>query len=76
MHPFETYRRRQEPPMTQAALGKLLGVTRACISLIEAGKRRPGVDLMVLAAARTGIPPARLRPDMVGVLKRARTRDQ
>jgi transcriptional regulator with XRE-family HTH domain len=75
MHPFEVYRRRQEPPMTQSALAGRLGVTRAYISLVEAGKRRISVDLMVSAAVRLGIPPSKLRPDLAGALRRLRTKE-
>jgi transcriptional regulator with XRE-family HTH domain len=76
MHPFTSYRRRQEPPMTQSALAKKLGITRAMVCLIERGKRRMSVDLMVSAAIRTGIPPAQLRPDLAGALRRLQDRNQ
>jgi transcriptional regulator with XRE-family HTH domain len=72
MHPFEAYRRRQQPPMTQTALAEKLGVTRAMVSLVESGKRRMSVDLMVSAAVRTGIAPALLRPDLASALRRLR----
>jgi transcriptional regulator with XRE-family HTH domain len=72
MHPFTAYRNRQNPPMTMSALGDKLGVTRAMISLIESGKRRMSVDLMISAAIRTGIPPAQLRPDLASTLRRLR----
>jgi DNA-binding XRE family transcriptional regulator len=73
MHPFEAYRRRRNPPMTQTALAKVLGVTRAMVCSIESGKRRPSVDLMISAAVRTGIPPAQLRPDLASMLRRVQT---
>jgi transcriptional regulator with XRE-family HTH domain len=75
MHPFALYRKRQEPPMTQAELGRKLGVTRAMISLIESSKRRMSVDLMISASVRTGIPPALLRPDLAGALRRLQERE-
>lgn len=58
--------------MTQTELARRLGVTRAMVSLIEGGKRRMSVDLMISAAVRTGIEPALLRPDLAGALRRMR----
>jgi transcriptional regulator with XRE-family HTH domain len=76
MHPFANYRNRQKPPITQTELANRLGVTRAMVSLIESGKRRMSVDLMISAAIRTGIPLAQLRPDLASALRRMRRTDQ
>jgi transcriptional regulator with XRE-family HTH domain len=75
MHPFETWRKRQEPPMSQTTLAGLLGVTRAHISLVESGRRRPSVNLMIRAAVRMGISPSLLRPDLGAALRRLRDKE-
>jgi transcriptional regulator with XRE-family HTH domain len=73
MHPFEAYRRRQNPPLTQAALGRLLGVTRAYISMLEQNKRRLSVDMAISASVRMGISLAQLRPDIARHLRKQAT---
>lgn len=64
LHPFTKFRRDHTPPMSQADLGRMLGVTRSCINRIESGERRPSMLLLATAKRITGLEPNTLRPDM------------
>jgi transcriptional regulator with XRE-family HTH domain len=72
LHPLMKFRLSHTPPMTQAALARLLGVTRSCVNRIESGNRRVGIELIARAAKATGLAPAALRPDLRTILKRRR----
>lgn len=64
-HPFIDFRENHTPPLTQAALGRMLGVGRSYVNRIEAGERKVGLNKLRLIAERTGIPPDAMRPDLV-----------
>lgn len=61
-HPIALYRSALD--QTQEALAKLLGTTPATISRIESGLRQPSVALTLKIEQVTGIPRAKLRPDV------------
>lgn len=63
-HPFVDFRKKQQPPLSRAELADLLGVSRSYVHRIETGERRPGKDLLPLIKEKTGIAPAKLRPDL------------
>lgn len=54
--------------LTQAALGKELGVPDVTVSRWETGERRIDDQLLPRVAEITGIPRAELRPDLVALL--------
>lgn len=63
-HPLKAFRERQDPHMTQDALGKLLGFDRATINRWETGKRLPEPEVLPVICERTGISARELRPDL------------
>jgi transcriptional regulator with XRE-family HTH domain len=63
-HPLKSYRERQEPPLTQEDLAKMIGVGKSTISRWEDGKRKIDDELVGVVTEITGIPPAELRPDL------------
>lgn len=63
-HPLRIYREKQTPPMSQDALGTLLGVTRATINRWETGYRAIGLNYLSDVSRKTGIPMRDLRPDL------------
>lgn len=63
--PLRTYRKSQEPKLSQAALADRLGVTRLTVTRWESGARKIDPDLVPLVAEKTGIPAKDLRPDIV-----------
>lgn len=55
--------------LTQAALGKELGVTDVTVSRWETGQRKVDDDLLPMVSERTGIPKGLLRPDLARLLQ-------
>jgi DNA-binding XRE family transcriptional regulator len=64
MNDLKTYRETHN--LSCAALGKMIGVTRATVLRWEDGTRRIGVTLIPKVAQVTGIPREKLRPDIFG----------
>lgn len=62
--PLKSFRYSQTPPMTPAALAKLLGVSRPTVFRWETGARKIGVDSLEVVSQKTGIPKRELRPDL------------
>lgn len=65
-HPLKRFRDAKEPPMTQAALASMLGVTKATISRWESGLREPRSTVRVKITELTGITPAELLRESAG----------
>lgn len=63
-HPLRTFREKQNPPLSQDALGMMLGVTRATINRWETGFRAIGLNYLSDISRKTGIPTRDLRPDL------------
>ena len=63
-HPLTTYRLAQNPPMSLAGLGRLLGVGTPTISRWEKFQRAIDEDRLADIASKTGIPAKELRPDL------------
>lgn len=63
--PLRTFRHRQKPKLSQAALAGRLGVTRLTVTRWESGARKIDPDLVPTVAERTGIPAKELRPDLI-----------
>lgn len=70
IHPLRAFRKRQKPPLSQDDLAKVFGVSRVTVTRWESGARLMDPDYLQVVAERTGIPPAKLRPDLAQVLKR------
>jgi transcriptional regulator with XRE-family HTH domain len=64
MELLEQYR--AEKGLTKTQLADLLGISPTMISLIVSGARQPGFALTRRIEEVTGIPRARLRPDIFG----------
>jgi transcriptional regulator with XRE-family HTH domain len=71
-HPLTKYRAKQSPPMSQAALARLLGVSRSYIHRVELGTRQIGPELLLLVCRRTGLAPEIIRPDLARAMRRAK----
>jgi transcriptional regulator with XRE-family HTH domain len=67
-HPLKTFRESHQPPLSKAALARLLGRSTAVVSRWEAGYRLPGTESMKLIAEKTGIAPAVLRSDLAELM--------
>lgn len=63
-HPIARWRLRQEPPVTQDELGRMLGVGRSYICRLENGERRVALTMLDRVNRVTGLSPAVLRPDL------------
>jgi transcriptional regulator with XRE-family HTH domain len=68
-HPLTLYRHRQDPPISQGALARLLGVTAATVCRWESGTRIIDIGLVAGIADKTGIEVKQLRPDLYKLLK-------
>lgn len=68
IHPLKAFRETQNPRLTQDQLADLLGVSKASVSRWETGTRKLDEDLLPSVSAKTGIPKAKLRPDLVELL--------
>lgn len=66
-HPLKSYRRSQNPKLSQAQLAARLGVARLTLTRWESGKQRIDQNLVPSIAEKTGISPADLRPDLASV---------
>lgn len=67
IHPLKSYRESQSPPLSQEQMAALLGVSKASVSRWETGERKPEQALVPRISAKTGIHPAKLRPDLAGL---------
>ena len=56
VHPLEHFRGEQEPPLSRAALAKLVGVSRSYMTRLENGERNPSLTLAAKLSETTGIP--------------------
>jgi transcriptional regulator with XRE-family HTH domain len=54
------YRERQDPPLSQEAFARQMGITKATVSRWEAGKRRPDRKYVPMLAEITGVTPLEL----------------
>ena len=68
MHPFAQFRKRSDPPMTQAALAERLGVSTALVTHIETGRRQIPAEKAIEYERRLGgaVTRYQLRPDIFG----------
>jgi transcriptional regulator with XRE-family HTH domain len=71
IHPLRAFREKQRPRLSQEGLGDMLGVTRTTVARWETGARNVDRDLVTTVAQKTGIPPAKLRPDLADLFRRA-----
>jgi transcriptional regulator with XRE-family HTH domain len=71
LHPLAAYRDRQDPKMSQADLGRLLGVTRVTVHRWESGARKIDPELVASISQKTGIPGRLLRPDLASMMEPA-----
>lgn len=72
-HPIKEWRQSQDPPLTQAALGRLIGVSRQAVMRWESGRRQPR-DEHVIALVQLGVDAIRLRPALAAAVEAARFR--
>jgi transcriptional regulator with XRE-family HTH domain len=70
-HPLKTFRETQAPPLTQDQLAGLLGVSRTTVARWETGTRKLGKDWLTRVSKKTGIAPAKLRPDLAALMRAA-----
>ena len=68
-HPLKTYREKQEPPLSQADLAKLLNVSFITVWRWEAHKRSIDERLLPSVSEKTGISRDKLRPDLAELLR-------
>jgi len=68
-HPLKAFRETQAPPLTQEQLADLLGVSRTTVARWETGTRKLGKDWLSKVAKKTGIAPAKLRPDLAALMR-------
>lgn len=59
-HPLRSYRESQDPPLSQEALARLLGVNRGTIIRWEAGERFPDREYWPRIQQITGVTAAEL----------------
>jgi transcriptional regulator with XRE-family HTH domain len=71
-HPLQTYRESFDPQMKRAELARLLDVARTTVKRWEARERQIDPDLLERVSEKTGIPVAKLRPDLAKLLEVAR----
>lgn len=71
LHPLAEFRARQTPPMSQAALGKFLGVARVTVGRWESELQKIDSKLLPSISKKTGIPGRVLRPDLAGMMEPA-----
>jgi transcriptional regulator with XRE-family HTH domain len=62
-HPLAEWRWSQRPPMTQAELGRLIGVSRSHVHHIENGRRQLSSTLLTMVSEKTGLRGEALLPD-------------
>ena len=62
---LKEFRERHEPPLTQEALGALIGgVSKETVSRWENGRRKPEPERVPKISRVTGIPRHKIRPDL------------
>jgi transcriptional regulator with XRE-family HTH domain len=54
--PLQTFREKQQPPLSREALARKLGVTRQTIWRWESGERVPDRELLPKISRMTGVP--------------------
>lgn len=64
LHPLRAFREAQDPPLSQEQLAALLGVSRVTVTRWESGARKPEPEELPAISKKTGIPAAKLRPDL------------
>lgn len=64
-HPLKSYREKQTPKLSQAALADRLGVARLTVIRWETGERKIDQSLLPGVSEKTGIPAKELRPDLI-----------
>lgn len=69
IHPLRAYREKQSPPLTQEQLAEQLGTSKASVSRWETGERKPEPEELLNIAAKTGIAPSALRPDLARIFQ-------
>ena len=72
IHPLRAYRKRQQPPLSQAGLARDLGVTRVTVHRWENGDRSIDPGLVPSVSEKTGIPATELRPDLADLMASSR----
>jgi transcriptional regulator with XRE-family HTH domain len=68
VHPLKAFREKHDPPLSHQALADLLGVQRETVSRWESGARKIDENKLQIVAAKTGISPRELRPDLAALL--------
>jgi transcriptional regulator with XRE-family HTH domain len=63
-NPLAEFRKRQNPPMTPAALARELEISRSFLLRLESGERKAGTQLLHRIKDRCGIAPSEMRPDL------------
>lgn len=67
IHPITRFRASQEPPLTKAALSRLVGVTKTTVDRWENGVRKIDTDILPRVVEVTGIAARELRPDLAAL---------
>lgn len=67
-NPLKTYRKAQDPRLSQQGLADKLEVARETVARWETGSKID-VELLPRVSDRTGIPRAELRPDLAALLQ-------
>jgi len=65
IHPLKVFREKQSPPLSQAGLAHLLGISRSYLNRIESGERQVSHRLLPVILQKTSIAPRELRADLV-----------
>ena len=63
------FRARHDPPLSLAAMAKLIGVSAAAVSRWETGTRRIDDALVAKVEKVTGISARKLRPDLAQLIE-------
>lgn len=71
LNPIRAFRKGQQPPMSLKVLAERVGVTTATMSRVESGKMPLSVPLAKRIAENTGIPLAKLCPDLAEMFQGA-----
>ena len=70
MHPSaQDVSAKEGPPLSQQGLAELLGVDRVTVARWETGKRKMDEERLLSVSKKTGIPVAKLRPDLASLLR-------
>jgi transcriptional regulator with XRE-family HTH domain len=68
-HPLKAFRENHTPPLSQEQLAELLGVSRVTVTRWESGTRKIHDEKLPIVSAKTGIAPAKLRPDLAELMR-------